>query len=157
MISTDMNENLNVNTESSGGTRFSEGKPGGWAYMPLYGLILVSPVSTGGAGKYAPEDWREGQSFSTLYNAMWRHLIETQQHGIWAIDPKTNCYHLAHVAWNLLTLLTFMALGRTDLDDITPWRGVTTAQKVKAEQQAKAEGVPVIDILRREGGPWKTA
>lgn len=145
-----MQDNETVNTESSGGTRFSHGKPGGWAYMPLYGLILVSPVSEGGGDKYAPEDWREGQSFSTLYNALWRHLMETQQHGIWAIDPKTNCYHLAHAAWNLLTLLAFMALGRTDLDDVTPWRGVTTAQKRAAQQKAEAEGVSVLEVLRRK-------
>ncbi len=145
-----MKENLTVNTESSGGTRFSEGKPGGWAYMPLFGLNLISPVSTGGAKKYAPEDWREGQSFSTLYNAMWRHLLATQEHGIWARDPATGCYHLAHAGWNLLTLLTFMALGRTDLDDITPWRGVTTAQKTEAEKTSKKIRVPVVEVLRQQ-------
>lgn len=113
-----------IDTEASGGTRYSSGKPGGWWYGPLKGLLLVAPVWEAGARKYAPMDWKEGQSFSTLLDCAMRHMIEVVDDGPWARDKETGCYHLAHAVWNLLCLLTFMALGREDLDDVSVWRGV---------------------------------
>lgn len=129
------------NTERSGGTRFSSGKPGGWWYAPLYGLRLVAEVWEAGAAKYAPCDWRNGQSFSTLMDCAFRHMIAMNMEGPLARDEDqfdedgsliargTGAYHAACAAWNLLTLLTFIALGRFDLDDVTGWQSVTTAVK----------------------------
>lgn len=134
--------------ESAGGTRFSEGKPGGWWYGPLYGLRLVSEVWTPGGRKYAPLDWKSGQSFSTLVDCAFRHFLEVQQYGIWSRDEDTGAYHVAAVVWNLLCLLTFMALGRHDLDDVTPWEGVTTSTKRDAEAYAEANDVSVLEALR---------
>lgn len=117
------------NTDSSGGTRFSEGKPAGWWYAPIYGLRLVAKVWEMGAEKYAPMDWAVGQNFSTLIDCAMRHTLEIVQRGPWAKDEESGQYHAAHVAWNWLTLLTFMALERHDLDDITKWQGVTAADR----------------------------
>ena len=129
-----------INTEKSGGTRFSKGKPGGWWYAPLYGLRLVAPVWMEGADKYAPRDWAEGQSFSTLVDCAMRHMLEICERGPWAKDPESGNYHAAHVVWNLLTLLTFIALGRgEEMDDITQWRGVTAGDKDATETTISTE------------------
>lgn len=117
------------NTDSSGGTRYSYGKPGGWWYAPILGLRLVSKVWESGAEKYAPKDWAVGQTFSTLLDCAMRHTLEVMHHGPWAKDPESGHYHAAHVAWNWLTLLTFMEQERHDLDDVTKWEGVTAAEK----------------------------
>lgn len=117
------------NTEKSGGTRFSAGKPSGWWYGVLYGLRLVARVWERGAEKYAPMDWKAGQSFSTLLDCAMRHSLEVMHRGPWAKDAETGCYHAAHACWNWLCLLTFMEDERHDLDDVTPWFGVTAATK----------------------------
>ena len=117
------------NTEKSGGTRFSGNKPGGWWYAPLYGLRLVAEVWEKGAVKYSPMDWRNGQSFSTLMDCAFRHMMAMNMEGPLARDPESGAYHAAHACWNLLALLTFIALGRFDLDDVTGWQTVTTAAK----------------------------
>ena len=124
------------NTDTSGGTRYSEGKPAGWWYAPLYGLKLVAPLWEAGAAKYAPKDWQSGQSFSTLLDCAMRHMMEVMHHGVWGIDEDTGAYHAAAVAWNMLALLTFMALGRHDLDDCTIYDGVTAATLREAEAAA---------------------
>lgn len=136
------------NTERSGGTRFSEGKPGGWWFAPIYGLRLVAQVWEAGGGKYAPRDWAEGQSFSTLLDCASRHWLEVLHRGPWAVDEETGAYHLAAVAWNVLCLLTFMALDRRDLDDVTPWFGVTTDVKKAAEETAQERGEDVVEVLQ---------
>jgi hypothetical protein len=115
---------MSENMETAGGSRYSKGKPGGWWYAPLYGLRLVAPVWMRGAVKYAPLDWREGQSFSVLIDCAMRHTLEVLHRAPYAKDPETDCYHAAHAAWNWLCLLTFIALGRNDLDDTEQWRGV---------------------------------
>jgi hypothetical protein len=118
-----------MNTEKSGGTRYSLGKPAGWWYAPLLGLKLVAPVWEGGAKKYAPRDWAEGQSYSTLIDCAQRHWLEVLHRGPQARDEESGHLHLAHTAWNILCLLTFMYLNRDDLDDVTPWFGVKAGEQ----------------------------
>ena len=91
----------------------------------------MSQVWTAGGDKYAPLDWQEGQSFASLFDCMSRHWLEIIQRGVWARDDSeggTGALHLANLVWNALCLLTFMALGRDDLDDMSGWRGMTAAQ-----------------------------
>lgn len=135
------------NTEATGGTRYATGKPGGWWYAPIYGLKLVAPVWEGGAEKYAPLDWAEGQSHSTLIDCAQRHWLEVLLNGVWARDPESGHLHLAHAAWNILCLLTFMALGREDLDDVTPYRGVNALDHHIANKLSAEQGRPVAAIL----------
>jgi len=122
------------NTDAkAGGSRFSEGKPGGFWYAPLLGLRLVSEVWTSGAEKYAPMDWREGQSFSSLVNCAFRHMLQVIAHGPMARDDGeggTGALHVACVVWNMLTLLTFIEMGEDErLNDIDHWRGVTARKR----------------------------
>ena len=128
------------NTETAGGTRYSEGKPSGWWYAPLFGLRLVAEVWRGGSEKYAPLDWQNGQSFSTLFDCMSRHWIYIVDQGVWSRCPDSGAYHLAHLVWNALALLTFMAKERHDLDDMTFWRGATAAQAADWRKEQGVEG-----------------
>ena len=117
------------NTEQSGGTRFSEGKPGMWWAIPMKGLRLIAEVTMRGSKKYAPLDWACGQSYSTLIDSASRHWIEVLTDGPLSRDEESGLYHLAHCAWNILCLLHFIEQGREDLDDVSKWQGVTTAMK----------------------------
>lgn len=117
------------NTEKAGGTRFSEGKPGLWAGVPVIGLRLVARVTQYGAEKYSLMDWKAGQSFSTLIDSATRHWLAVLQHGPWSKDEESGIYHMSHCGWNILALLTFMELRRYDLDNVSGWVGVTTAMK----------------------------
>lgn len=107
------------NNETAGGTRYNIGKPGGWWYAPLYGLRLVAPVWEHGAEKYAPRDWAQGQSFSILIDCAMRHTLEVLERGPLATDKDSGCLHAAHAVWNWLCLLTLIAVGRVDCDDVT--------------------------------------
>ena len=123
------------NTDTSGGTRFSEGKPGMWWAIPMMGLRLVARVTMHGSKKYAPLDWAVGQNYSTLLDSASRHWLEVLTSGPLARDEESGEYHLAHCAWNMLCLLHFIEQGREDLDDVSEWQGVTTAMKQEREAQ----------------------
>lgn len=120
------------NTEGTGGTRYSAGKVGGWWYGPVGGLFDTMRVANMGAEKYAPRDWYEGHSFSTLIDCAMRHTIEVLTKGPRNVDKDTGqTLSVAHIVWNWLALLHFIEDGRYDMDDVTPWFGVTaTAKKV---------------------------
>lgn len=115
------------NTDTSGGTRFSEGKPKFYCF-PVMGLNEVARVAERGAEKYAPFDYRQGQNYSTLVNSAFRHMVALVYGGPKARDPETGLLHAAHAAWNLLALCGFLEEGRDDLDDITPVMDMNTAE-----------------------------
>ena len=139
------------NTEKAGGTRFSEGKPGGFWYAPLFGLRLVAEVWQGGSEKYAPLDWQQGQSFSSLFDCMSRHWLAIVMDGVWSRCPDSGAYHMAHLVWNALALLTFMAKERHDLDDMTFWRGATAAQAAAWRKEQGVDSNFDVVAMEREG------
>ena len=130
---------LPKNTDAkAGGSRFSEGKPGGWWYAPIYGLRLVAGIWEQGSKKYAPMDWKEGQSFSSLMDCAFRHTLEVMERGPWARCPDSGELHVGHIVWNWLTMLTFMAKGdRPDLNDVDKWRGITAAAKHEMAEEER--------------------
>lgn len=67
-------------------------------------------------------------------------MIQVLHFGVQAKDSETGYLHLAHAVWNFLALLTFMALGRDDLDDVTIWEGVTAAKREKVEDERDRKG-----------------
>ena len=116
------------NTETAGGTRYSEGKPKPM-WTPALGLLEVAKVTEYGATKYAPHDWWVGQSYSGLVNSAARHMMQVLSYGPRARDRESGLLHTAHAAWNLLCLLHFHHEGRdTELDDLSGFVGVTTEE-----------------------------
>lgn len=118
------------------------------AGRPTQGLDPVFQVSQMGAKKYAPLDYRRGQSFSTLLSSGYRHLRAAHAFGWNAMDSESGLFHLGHFLWNALCLLEFIATERYDLDDVTPWRDINTAQRKAAEEIAAREGRPLLEVLR---------
>jgi len=128
-------------TESSGGTRYSEGKPSMFWCAPLMGLTEVVKVTEYGSSKYAPFDWDEGQSFSTLYDSAMRHMVNMSAYGMMSTDDESGLLHASHAAWNLLCMLSFVAEGREiELDDTSAPRGHTAEswRELAAEKAARA-------------------
>lgn len=75
----------------------------------------IAKVLTGGAQKYDPWNWLEGINFSRLRGAERRHMACYDLGK--DVDPEFQCRHLAHAIVNLMFLLEFQLLGRTELDD----------------------------------------
>jgi hypothetical protein len=125
--------NFGANTDTSGGTRYSEGKPNPM-WTPALGLLEVAKVTEYGSRKYAAHDWWVGQSFSTLMGSAGRHFFAMLVYGPLSRDKESGLLHAAHCCWNLLCLLNFVYEGREEeLDDLSKWVGVTTAQKQEME------------------------
>ena len=125
------------NTDTSGGTRFSAGKPNPM-WTPALGLLEVAKVTEYGNKKYAPSDWWVGQTFSTLIGSASRHLLAMLVYGPLSKDKESGLLHAAHCCWNLLCLLNFVYEEReAELDDLSEWVGVTTAQKKEIENVRK--------------------
>ena len=79
-----------------------------------YGLERLARVYAYGAKKYDDRNWEKGIPFSNLLNHAIRHLL------YWERGEKSdpNKDDLAAAVWNLMAILHFEALGRTDLDDV---------------------------------------
>lgn len=97
------------------------------AGKPMVGLVLggfanalmeVSKVGTFGAKKYTANGWKQVKDGQDRYtDAMMRHwLYEMAGEDV---DPDSDLYHAAHLAWNALARLEFIigsdpTYGRSD-------------------------------------------
>lgn len=94
--------------------KFDEGKLR-YDLVPPDALHELVRVYTLGAEKYSPRSWETGISFGRIFAACMRHL--------WAFwcgqenDPDDGIHHLAHAAWNCLTLLAYQMRGMGEFDD----------------------------------------
>ena len=76
-----------------------------WELLPLDLLEDLVKVYDEGAKKYFVESWKQiDEGHSRCKGALLRHLLESEKQDI---DDETECYHLAQVAWNALTMLWF--------------------------------------------------
>jgi hypothetical protein len=73
-------------------------------------ILAVGDVGTYGAQKYSDNGWLSVPDGEARYtDAMYRHLMAEAQGE--QIDPSTNLYHAAQVAWNALARLELMLRG----------------------------------------------
>lgn len=83
--------------------------------VPPDALAELVRVYTVGAAKYAPRNWEQGISFGRVFAALMRHA--------WAWwrgeenDPEDGISHMAHAAWNCMTLLAFSLRRKDQFDD----------------------------------------
>jgi hypothetical protein len=88
-----------------------------------YALEQVIQIYTFGCNKYEDHNWRKGMKWSRVFGALMRHC--------WAfwrgeeIDPESKLPHMAHAAWNCLTLINYSKY-RTKFDD----RWIETEEKI---------------------------
>ena len=109
-----------------GANKELKGKPE-YAVLPWDAIEEVVRVFEYGAKKYkAPFTYRSGVAFSNLASAAFRHLV------LWFFfredhDKESGCLHLAHVAANVMMIISMInfnwrSLEFDDYDD-RPTRG----------------------------------
>lgn len=106
------------------GVKFDEGKPRVGLIMSR-AILEVAKVGTFGAAKYGDHNYRKGLKWSRLVDAALRHFVAYLAGE--RLDKESGLSHLAHVAWNILTLLEFEIEGAGE-DDL--WKGY---EKTKEE------------------------
>lgn len=76
-----------------------------WELLPLDLIEDLVKVYDKGAQKYEPDSWKQVENGYIRYKgALLRHLVKAETEDI---DEETECYHLAQVAWNALTMLWY--------------------------------------------------
>lgn len=88
------------------GLKMDQGKPmvGLLVHDFAEALLKVAEVTTYGALKYAPSNWKQVPKRRQRYNdALFRHLLSAETGEV--TDQESGLPHLAHAAWNLLALL----------------------------------------------------
>ena len=83
--------------------------------LPVDALEEVSKVYAFGAKKYAEHSWEAGMKLSRVYAALLRHLFAWWRGEDY--DKESGLLHLAHVAWNAITLLTYALREVRGIDD----------------------------------------
>ena len=91
-------------TASTPGAKLDNGKTKA-AVLHDFALALqaVAQVGTFGAEKYSRGGWQHVPNGQERYSdALWRHLLKSRHE---EIDPDSGLDHLAHLAWNALSVL----------------------------------------------------
>ncbi len=86
-----------------------------WDLLPIPAMQEVVAIYTFGAKKYEANSWKAGMAYSRVYAALLRHVTSWWQGETY--DKESGLHHLAHAAWNCLTLLTYDLYGKTKHDD----------------------------------------
>lgn len=82
------------------------GKPD-WSVFPFKETEEVLKVFEYGAIKYGrPFSYREGIDSHRLWTAAVRHLLQMQQKGYFSCDDESSRMHAAHVAANMLMIIS---------------------------------------------------
>ena len=95
------------------GTKYDTNKPR-YDLLDAYALHQIVLVYTFGAAKYEDDNWSKGISWKRVFAASMRHLWS-----FWRgeeIDSESGLPHLAHAAWNIITLLNYSKYRR-EFDD----------------------------------------
>lgn len=119
------------------GMKFNTGKLR-YSIIPMEAVREVVKVSEYGAIKYEPNNWKNIKDMNIYYDALMRHIIawktgETH-------DLESGLHHLAHGAWNALTLVWFAIQngeldpdGEFNLEYLEKWKAEKA--KIKAEEK----------------------
>jgi len=83
--------------------------------VPPDALTELVRVYTFGAGKYDDRNWEQGIKYGRVYAAAQRHLNAWL--GGEEKDSESGIHHLAHAAWNCMSLLAYELRGMKDFDD----------------------------------------
>jgi hypothetical protein len=95
----------------TGSQRDSRDGKGRFELISPFALARIAGVYERGAKKYDDRNWEKGQKFSRFLDSALRHMNRFAMG--WTDED-----HVSQAAWNLLAILHFQELGRTDLDDL---------------------------------------
>jgi hypothetical protein len=79
-----------------------EGKPR-YGLVPVPALKRLAELYTRGAEKYGEDNWQKGMPFSRVMESLLRHVYQY-------LEGDREEDHLAAVAWNAFTLMTYEEL-----------------------------------------------
>jgi len=109
-------EELQMGKETA--ARFSKGKLR-YDLLPPWALQEIVKVYTYGTIKYSDDNWWKGLRWKKdVFGCILRH--------IWAwfkgekFDVESGCHHLAHAAWNCMTLMEYER-NKIGIDDRVPY------------------------------------
>lgn len=88
--------------------RFDSGKPR-YDLIPPYALHEIVLVYTYGCFKYDSDNWWKGMSWRKVIGPMLRHIFKWMRGENY--DPESGLHHLAHAAWNAITLFCYQVKG----------------------------------------------
>ena len=99
-----------------GGLRYDKGKTR-YDLIPPEWEHALAEILTAGAAKYDARNWERGMPWSKMVGCARRHLYQWLRGE--SYDKETHCHHLAHVAWNVLALMSYQlrTVGENDLPE----------------------------------------
>lgn len=99
---------MNGNVQKEKALRYNEDKES-MALIAPNAILTLGAVYTYGAEKYAPDNWRKGLSHRECISSALRHIFK------WlageTADAESGLHHLAHAAWNCLTVVEYSIIG----------------------------------------------
>lgn len=94
-----------------GGLRYDKGKPR-VDLLPPDALAELGKVYAEGCKKYDERNWERGMPWSKVIRPLLKHLFLFMIGKTWDTEDKgSKQRHIAKVAWNALTLLTYELRG----------------------------------------------
>lgn len=90
------------------GLRYNAGKRD-FTLIPPDALAYLADLFTIGARKYAPRNWERGMAYSNVMTSLDRHWNAFKSGE--DRDPESTLYHMVHVCWNAMALLTYQLRG----------------------------------------------
>ncbi len=91
-----------------GGLRYNAGKRD-FSLIPNDALAYLADLFTIGARKYAPRNWERGMAYSNVIKSLDRHWMAFKSGE--DRDAESTLYHMVHVVWNAMALLTYQLRG----------------------------------------------
>lgn len=99
--------------EQAKAIRYNQCKPP-LSMLSVKALLDIAMVYEMGAQKYARDNWRKGMSWTSVMDSLLRHALA------WLDgendDHESGLPHMAHLAWNAMTLLEYINT-HPELDD----------------------------------------
>ncbi len=90
------------------GKRYDMGKPR-YDLLPPDAMEELVAVYTNGAQKYEDRNWEKGMSWGRVLGSLLRHVfawMSGETH-----DKESGLHHMAHAAWNCMTLVSYSKRG----------------------------------------------
>lgn len=100
------------------GLRHNDGKIR-YDLLEPFAMQELARVFTKGAQKYAPFNWLKGMDWSKCLASLKRHIAAFEQGE--DFDEETECYHMAHAAWNALALVSYYKYAPHYDDRLHTW------------------------------------
>jgi len=136
----DFKENLKKAMKDVKGAKWDDGKCD-WSFLPSKPIEEVLKIYAGGAKKYGRGNYQKGIHYSRVFSAALRHL--------WAWwrgeekDAESGLSHLAHAAWNVITLLEYSMNGAyVHFDDRTRDNGGIIVPPLTQEEPYEFKPAP---------------